>query len=70
MFTPTHAQAAHRRHRDRRPSNEIRTYRERRISVSGRQQPLDFGPGAALHSCARQCSQAPGYVALPAPSAQ
>jgi hypothetical protein len=38
-------------HCDRRPSNETRTYRERRISVSGRQRPLDFGPYRAPGIC-------------------
>jgi hypothetical protein len=40
----SHMAAAQFRHCDRRPSNENRTYRERRISVPGRQRPLDIGP--------------------------
>jgi hypothetical protein len=40
----SHMAAAQFRHCDRRPSNENRTYRERRISVPGRQPPLGIGP--------------------------
>jgi hypothetical protein len=36
------------RHYAGRPSNENRTYRERRISVPGRQRQLDNGPSRAL----------------------